>query len=518
MNRLKKFASITVMLLLAINMIVPSFAIAANAASAPALSINGKTVNQGEEFTIAVNLQNAANRVYNGNFTLQYDSSKVDIVSFAYGSIFNDHTKNCNTNYKSTGNQIRFTFSGAYALKQDGTLVTFTFRAKSDISGTASLKFTAYKLYDENGISLGGAAADAAVTITGKASVTPKLSLTGGTVKAGSTITVPISISNSSAIYNGNFTLQYDNTLLSAESFEYGSIFNDHTKNCNLDYKSTGNQIRFTFSGAYALKQDGILVNITFKVKENLSGTAALQFTAFKMYDENGISITSEALKGSIVVTSKPDEPITPPDENTPQIVVENARAFAGDTVTVFVTLKNNPGFAGLNVYLTYSEALTLIDATCSVDALTFTNDKTIVLDSAANYAKDGQLLKLVFKVSDSAETTNQFVKINFIEAFNESLNNITFETVDGYIEVLDYIYGDANGDGVINTKDIILLRRHIAAKDPATGESAVTVSAGADANGDGVVNTKDIILLRHYIAAKDPLTGESSVVLGPKK
>ncbi len=80
------------------------------------------------------------------------------------------------------------------------------------------------------------------------------------------------------------------------------------------------------------------------------------------------------------------------------------------------------------------------------------------------------------------------------------------------------FVYGDANGDGVVNTKDIILIRRHVAAKDPVTGQSSVEVKEGADANGDGVVNTKDIILVRRHVAAKDPVTGESSVVLGPNK
>ena len=92
----------------------------------------------------------------------------------------------------------------------------------------------------------------------------------------------------------------------------------------------------------------------------------------------------------------------------------------------------------------------------------------------------------------------------------------MTFVTVDGVVEVVDYVYGDANGDNEINTKDIILIRRHVAAKNPNTGESSVEVDAGADANGDGVVNTRDIILVRRYVAGKNPVTGESSVVLGP--
>jgi hypothetical protein len=79
-------------------------------------------------------------------------------------------------------------------------------------------------------------------------------------------------------------------------------------------------------------------------------------------------------------------------------------------------------------------------------------------------------------------------------------------------------MYGDANGDGLVNSKDVVLLRQHIVAKDPLTGVSTLAVEKGADCNGDGEVNSKDVVLLRQYIVAKDPITGDSSVVLGPEK
>ena len=62
------------------------------------------------------------------------------------------------------------------------------------------------------------------------------------------------------------------------------------------------------------------------------------------------------------------------------------------------------------------------------------------------------------------------------------------------------------------------MLRKYLANKDPATGESSISVGAGADVNGDGKINTVDLALLRKYLANKDPVTGESSVILGPKK
>lgn len=297
----KKICSVFTAFLMLVSVVFSVPATSVFAAGTPTLSAENKTVDAGSEFTVNVNIKNATS-VYNGNFTLQYDSSKLEVESYKYGSIFNEHTRNCNLNYQSTGNQIRFTFSGAYALTGDGTLVTFTFRAKENVSGTSSLNFTAYKIYDENGISLSPTAANGSVSISEKVSAKPELSVVGGTVNEGDTISVPVKIKNTESVYNGNFTLQYDSSLLTVESYTYGSIFNEHTKNCNLNYQSTGNQIRFTFSGAYALTGDGILVTFTFRAKENISGTSDLKFTAYKIYNENGISLSTTATNGSITV------------------------------------------------------------------------------------------------------------------------------------------------------------------------------------------------------------------------
>ncbi|MGN0559698.1 MAG: cohesin domain-containing protein, partial [Candidatus Fimenecus sp.] len=164
-----------------------------SAASAPALSAANATAKVGDTFTVAVSLKNAAS-VYNGNFTLQYDSSVLEVQSYTYGNIFDGHTKNCNLDYQSTGNQIRFTFSGAYALTGDGTLVTFTFKAKA--AGSSDLKFTAYKMYDENGVSLSPTATNGTATVSAVAVASPVLSVANATAKVGDTFTVAVSLKN----------------------------------------------------------------------------------------------------------------------------------------------------------------------------------------------------------------------------------------------------------------------------------------------------------------------------------
>ena len=79
-------------------------------------------------------------------------------------------------------------------------------------------------------------------------------------------------------------------------------------------------------------------------------------------------------------------------------------------------------------------------------------------------------------------------------------------------------LWGDANGDGEITTKDVVLLRRFLANFDDETGTSTVEIAIGADVNGDGEITTKDVVLLRRYLANYDDETGTSTVVLGPSE
>ena len=81
----------------------------------------------------------------------------------------------------------------------------------------------------------------------------------------------------------------------------------------------------------------------------------------------------------------------------------------------------------------------------------------------------------------------------------------VTIKKEDGNWYITEYEFGDfgkvenkgdLNGDGSINLKDVVLLRRYIA------GGWGVTLDEKlADVNGDNSVNLKDVVLLRRYIA-----------------
>ena len=58
--------------------------------------------------------------------------------------------------------------------------------------------------------------------------------------------------------------------------------------------------------------------------------------------------------------------------------------------------------------------------------------------------------------------------------------------------------YGDLNGDGNINTLDLVMLRKELNGDDPDI------VAEAADVNGDGNINTLDLIVLRKYLNGDD--------------
>ncbi len=79
---------------------------------------------------------------------------------------------------------------------------------------------------------------------------------------------------------------------------------------------------------------------------------------------------------------------------------------------------------------------------------------------------------------------------------FGEHVMDPEEDSVCSVCEKTIGIPGDANGDGNVNGRDVLLLRQYLA------GGYDVTIDEGAcDVNNDGKVNARDVLLLRQYLA-----------------
>lgn len=203
--------------------------------------------------------------------------------------------------------------------------------------------------------------------------------------------------------------------------------------------------------------------------------------------------------------------------DDAPQLVMENSTASAGKEISVKLSLQNNTGIAGLAVSLKYDESvLTLKEVRKGNLFSGFTSGKNLVWDESKDVTADGILATVVFTVADNASAGDYKIEIITRSCTNANLEDVVPVTTAGIITIIDYLYGDANGDGDIDMKDIVLLQKYMANFDYDLNTSTVEVKAGADANGDGKVSGQDIVRLRRYLSEYDYETGSSTVVLGP--
>ena len=190
------------------------------------------------------------------------------------------------------------------------------------------------------------------------------------------------------------------------------------------------------------------------------------------------------------------------------QLTVESKTASPGSTVTVNVSIKNNPGILGAELKLDYSADLTLVEAKCGemMSGLTFTRPGKYV--SGCKFIWDGQsvdlsdvmdgdMLSLTFTVSEYVANEEELnVNITCENMIDADMNSIETSVTNGVVKIGNTMLGDVNGDSKINTTDIILTRRYLAG-----GYDVEINQAAADVNGDSKVNTTDIILIRRYLA-----------------
>lgn len=224
---------------------------------------------------------------------------------------------------------------------------------------------------------------------------------------------------------------------------------------------------------------------------------------------------------------------------NVPTIRFETVELDeAADTVEIDVCIENNPGFVSATFPVTWDDSvLKLVDIQDyhttvtsgwigyeEYSEITDTyylawNNDTIHGDnySEYNFGADGKLCTMVFELLDAAEAETEYTisadldnplanmmnwdmedYLNQREA--DGIYGVTIQFVDGKITIGvpdEYVLGDINADGVVDTLDRMMLARHLANWP---GYETINTEA-ADIDGDGSVGTFDRMYLSRHLA-----------------
>ena len=202
------------------------------------------------------------------------------------------------------------------------------------------------------------------------------------------------------------------------------------------------------------------------------------------------------------------------PIEGEATLKVGNVKGRAGETVEVSVRIDGNPGIVATHIMLDYDkEILTLKEVRdgeiFGTGKMTAGNDLTAIpynvvfVDALAeeNYASDGTLVTFVFEISADVPDSYTEVRIDYYaeSTFNAELDAVAFTLINGKVEIVNRIAGDANNDGIVNLKDVVIIERFLA------GGWGVTLDESAsDVNADGMVSLIDAVLINRYLADWD--------------
>ena len=196
-------------------------------------------------------------------------------------------------------------------------------------------------------------------------------------------------------------------------------------------------------------------------------------------------------------------------DENAPTVAVSNASGKPGQTVKVTVTLSNNTGIWGMDLRVIYDKSvLTLKNVT---NGTVFADSEwtpgtigseTYILSYDASgmsdVTKNGTLAELEFEINAEAEigsTTTVTLAYRAGDVIKVDETEVTLNVTAGEIKVNNTLYGDVNGDGIVNKKDVLGLKKYLA-------DNAYVIDLdAANVNGDSYVNKKDLLRLKQYLA-----------------
>ena len=231
----------------------------------------------------------------------------------------------------------------------------------------------------------------------------------------------------------------------------------------------------------------------------DIPGSTPVQKAAYMAMIKN---MVKEQLEFAEAWPDVPDYPAPDPGPEAGKIVISNVNATAGGTVTVDVSLENNPGFSSFVATVNYDETRLILDSVSLADGVggQLNVSRRIVWVNNSDYTEDGAFLTLTFTVKDDAADGDAFVFLSYDvgDISNYAESDVAFNVIPGIVTVKSHVPGDINGDNTTNSKDLTRLLKYLA------GNPVEVNAAALDINGDGKVNSKDLTRLLKYLAGEN--------------
>ena len=321
-----------------------------------------------------------------------------------------------------------------------------------------------------------------------------KPQMTVSTVEAniGQTVTVNVIVSGNPGMCAASLKPVYDKTALELVEMKFNtSLFSG-----NVKYG-----VKAVWSASADNVNNGIFLTLTFKVLDNAKiGISEVTIDNTDGYLNYGAVCNRKEENIKYKVVSGGVNIIEP---NPPTMTVSTENCFPGDTVTVSVSLSNNPGIMAAALKPVYDDSvLELIDMKFNT-ALFSGNVKygvKAVWAASADNVNNGEFLILTFKVLDSTEGfTDVSVQYSYGDICNFNTKVVNFIVTAGGVNISKKP-GDVNGDNSLDARDLSRLMRLIADDKGFDDPECIN----ADVNGDGTVNAKDIARLMKLIAESE--------------
>ncbi len=171
------------------------------------------------------------------------------------------------------------------------------------------------------------------------------------------------------------------------------------------------------------------------------------------------------------------------PEPVKTKLLLGAATGMAGDTVTISLSIVNNPGIAPFEPAVRYdTDKLVLLGI----------QDTGLLREGRSDEAPDGVIANLTFQIKEDCKPGEIVISLDKLSGTKED----ALDASDGSIDVVDYLPGDLDGDKLLTVRDLALLRRYLL-----NGAAFPANPAAADLDGVPGVSEADVDYLRASLA-----------------